>query len=199
MAVSFEDIEKKFHEIFGFIRDDLKRILPIDPGGNYAVASLFAGACETLAIYRCGKKEGEIVFAKLLPDGPFQGVAKTLYDALRNGLVHRYRAKDIKVDGKTVEIDIAWKEGQHLRVHEKDGVWHLVLNDRNLCCGLFSAFDEYEAELKRDGSARDRFLDQYGKEKSVEQDIVDRRGESRFWQKILAQDARTRHCPSSPV
>ena len=189
MAVSFEDIEKKFQEIFGFIRDDLKRILRIDPGGNYAVASLFAGACETLAIYRCGKKEGELVFTKLLPDGPFQGVAKTLYDALRNGLVHRYRAKDIKVDGKTVEIDIAWKKGQHLTVRENNGVWHLVLNIRDLCCGLFSAFDEYEAELKDDSSARDRFLAEYGKKRSVESDIVNQRGESGFWEKIFAQDA----------
>lgn len=181
MAVSFEDIKDKFHKIFGFIRDDLKRILTLDPGGNYAVASLFASACETLAIYRYGKKEGEIVFAKLLPDGPFQGVAKTLYDALRNGLVHRYRAKDIKVDGKTVEIDIAWKKGQHLTVYENVDVWHLVLNVRDLCCALFSAFDEYRSKLKDNGEARDRFLQTYRKEREMDAPS----GEIGAWRKIL--------------
>ena len=184
MAVRFEDIKDKFHEIFGFIRDDLERMLTLHPGVNFAAASLFASVCETLAIYRCGKKEGEIVFAELLPDGPFQGVAKTLYDALRNGLVHRYRAKDIKFDRKTVEIDIAWRKGRHLTVHEKNGVWHLILNVRDLCCGLFSAFDEYEAELKDSGEARDRFFKTHRKEREMKAP----HGEIGAWREILGRN-----------
>ncbi len=183
MTVSFKEIEKKFEEIFGFIRRDLEGILTLHPGANYAVASLFACACETLAIYRHRKKEGEIIFKELLFDDRFQGTAKTLYDALRNGLVHRYRAKDIEWDGKTIEIDIAWRKTPHLKVYEKKGDWHLVLNVRNLCYALFTAFDKYEAELRNCGEARDGFLQTYrkGSKKNAPN------GEIGAWRKILKQ------------
>jgi hypothetical protein len=49
MTITFADIEDKFDRVFGFIRRDLERILTLDPGGNFAVATLVACACETLA------------------------------------------------------------------------------------------------------------------------------------------------------
>ena len=76
MTVNFADIEDKFDPVFGFIRRDLERILTLDPGGNFAVALLATCACETLARYRYGSGEGADVFAKLLPPGPYQEIAK---------------------------------------------------------------------------------------------------------------------------
>jgi hypothetical protein len=90
MTASFSDIEAKFDLVFGFIQSDLERFLAQDAGGNFAVAALAACACETLARYRYGSGEGADVFCRLLPDGSFQVIAKSLFDLMRNGLVHRY-------------------------------------------------------------------------------------------------------------
>ena len=183
MAVSFADIENKFDRVFGFIRRDLERILTLNPGGNYAVALLTACACETLAKYRDGSGEGADVFAGLLPSGPYQKIAKTLYDALRNGLVHRYDAKDIKLDGRIVEIAIAWKEHQHLSIKEIGGIPNLVLNVKDLCRDLFSAFDQYRDDLEKDGTARDKFFTTYRREKVTE--VESGGNEASAWQEIL--------------
>src|SRR2546427_12107146 len=40
VAVNFEMIEQQFHEIFGFIQQDLCRIVQVEPGVNYAAAAL---------------------------------------------------------------------------------------------------------------------------------------------------------------
>lgn len=119
MAVSFKEIEKKFEETFGFIESDLKRILALEVGGNYAVALLVACACDTLAESRYGKGQGEKVFRKLLPDGPYRKAAKPIYDALRNGFAHRYNGYDIPFDGQTLRIAIAWKKGKHLGIETR--------------------------------------------------------------------------------
>ena len=182
MTVSFADIEDKFDPVFGFIRRDLERILTLDPGGNFAVALLATCACETLARYRYGSTEGADVFVKLLPPGPYQKIAKTIYGVLRNGLVHRYDAADIKVDGKTVRITIAWKEHRHLSVEKMKSIPHLVLNMKQLCHDLFLAFDEYRGELEKDGTARDHFFTTYRHGKVTEVKSVN---EANAWQEIL--------------
>lgn len=127
MTIAFEDIEDKFGRVFGFIRHDLERILTLDPGGNFAVATLVACACETLARYRDGSGEGAIAFSRLLPQGPFLTIAKTLYNVLRNGFVHHYNAADIRIGKRIVRLAIAWKEHQHLSIIEVDGIPNLVL------------------------------------------------------------------------
>ncbi len=183
MTVSFATIEDKFDRVFGFIRRDLERILTLNPGGNYAVALLVACACETLAKYRDGSREGAGVFTGILPPGPYQRIARTLYDALRNGLVHRYDAKDIQFDGRIVEIAIAWKEHQHLSIKEIDGVPNLILNVNDLCHDLFSAFDQYRDDLEKDGTTRDKFFTTYRREKVTE--VESGGNEANAWQEIL--------------
>jgi hypothetical protein len=161
MTVSFADIEQKFNRVFGFIQGDLERILTLTPGVNFAVASLATCACETLARYQYGSGEGADVFSRLLPGGSFQVVAKSLYDILRNGLVHRYDAADIRVDGRIIQLAIAWHAEPHLSVKQVNGVPNLVLNVTTLCSDLFRAFAEYREELRANGDARDRFLTTY--------------------------------------
>ena len=168
MTVSFADIEQKFNRVFGFIQRDLERILTLDPGVNFAVAGLAACACETLARYRYGRGEGADVFSRLLPGGPFQVVAKSLYDILRNGLVHRYDTADIRVEGKTIQLAISWRAEPHLSVKEVNGVPNLVLNVTTLCADLFGAFAEYREELRGNGEARDHFLRTYRETGTVE-------------------------------
>ena len=170
MAVSFKDIEKEFEETFGFIESDLKRILALKVGGNYAVALLVACACDTLAEYKHGKGQGEKVFRKLLPDGPYRKAAKPIYDALRNGLAHRYNGYDIPFDGQTLRIVIAWKKGKHLSVRKIDKVPHLILNVRQLCEALFLEFEKYRRALKKNAESRKSFLERYDKKIDEVQD-----------------------------
>ena len=66
MAISFEDIEKKFQRVFGFIQRDLEHFFAQDAGGNFALATLAACACETLVRYRYGSGDGGEVFGRLL-------------------------------------------------------------------------------------------------------------------------------------
>jgi hypothetical protein len=161
VAIPFEDIQQKFHRGFGFIQHDLEGFLSQDVGGNFAVAALAACACETLARYRHGSGDGGEVFRRLMPAGPLQVVARTLYDLLRNGLVHRYNTADIAVEGQVVRLALSWRAEQYLSVKEIDGVPNLVLNVTTLCADLFKEFQDYREELKRSAEARDRFFVTY--------------------------------------
>ncbi len=161
MAVPFEGIRDEFHRVFGFIQQDLERFLGLDVGGNFAIAALAACACETLARYRHGTADGGEVFRRLMPSGPFQTIGRTLYDLLRNGLVHRYDTADIRVDGQLVRLALSWRAEHHLSVKDIDGVPNLVLNVTTLCADLFKAFHDFREELKRNAEARDRFFVTY--------------------------------------
>jgi hypothetical protein len=162
MAVDFQAIEQRFREIFGFIQEDLSRIIQIEPGVNYAAAALIACACEALARYRNASGEGGDAFATLLPGGIYQTVAKTIYNALRNGLVHSYEAQDIQFNGSCVGLAIAWRETPHLSLREEDKP-QLVLNIRELCERLSGQINLFREKLMADANARDRFLTQCGK------------------------------------
>lgn len=161
MAISFTDIEGKFDTVFGFIQRDLERFLTLDAGGNFGVAGLAACACETLSRYQYGSGEGAKIFSRLLQDGPFQVIAKDLYDILRNGLVHRYNTADIRVNGMVIRLAIAWRVERHLSVKTFEGVPCVVINVTTLCKDLFKAFSEYREELKKSAEARDRFFKIY--------------------------------------
>lgn len=182
MTVAFADIEDKFNRVFGFIRRDLEQILTLDPGGNFAVAVLVTCACETLARYRYGHGEGADTFSRLLPSGPFQRIAKTLYNVLRNGFVHRYDAADIRVSGTILRLAVSWREHQHLSVKEIEGVPNLVLNVTQLCRDLFSSFDDYRAELEKSGEARDRFFTTYRQVGTID---VTSPGEIAAWREVV--------------
>ena len=161
MTVAFADVEGEFERVFGLIRHDLERILALNRGGNFAAATLVACACETLARYRYRSEGGGAPFSRLLPSGPFQKIARTLYNVLRNGLVHDYNTADIRAGGTTVRLAIAWREHRHLSVKEIEGVPNLVLNVTQLCRDLFSLIEEYRAELQSSGPARDQFYTTY--------------------------------------
>ncbi len=185
MTVRFADIEDKFDRIFGFLRRDLERILTLEPGANFAVATLVACACETLARYRYVNEKDVDAFSQLLPSGPFQTIAKTLYNTLRNGFVHHSNAADIRVGGTIVRLAVAWREHKHLSVQEIEGIPNLILNVTQLCRDLFSSFDEYRAELEKNGEARDRFFTTYRQVGTKEVTVP---GEIAAWQEILKID-----------
>jgi hypothetical protein len=77
-------------------------------------------------------------------------VAPSLYDALRNDIVHRYDTRRIRVDGRDIELAITWGSGRHLTFANGQ----LVLAVPDLAAGLRRAFDAYEAALRADGALR---------------------------------------------
>ena len=173
MTVSFKEIEKKFEEIFGFIESDLKRILTLHPGVNYAAALLVACACDTLTEYKYGRRgQGETVLRKLLPAGPYRKAAKPIYDALRDGFAHGYNGYDIPFDGQTLQIEIAWKKGTHLSVRERKEVPNLILNVRQLCEALFLEFEKYRLTLKENEKSRKFFLKKYDEKRYDKRKVV---------------------------
>ncbi len=77
---------------------------------------------------------------------------KSLYGALRNGLIHHYDPKLIVVDGHRIELGISWRREPHLSL--RDG--RLYLNVQQMATDLGAAFDSYEQALRADATLRDR-------------------------------------------
>ena len=80
MEIAFEKIEKEFKETFGYVKQDIAKILEKDLRLHYTVALLACCACEMLAWHQDSSEDE--VFTSLLPDS-YKAVGKTLLDALR--------------------------------------------------------------------------------------------------------------------
>ena len=123
-------IEKEFDETFGYIRHDINSILKNNLGLNYTMALLVCCACEMLAWHRDLKEDQ--VFTSFLPDRePYRVVGKTLWEALRNGLAHKFRPDTIRI------VDDEWRFSIHSLDDSLDGphdsvtpMGHWIFQDR---------------------------------------------------------------------
>ena len=145
MAPRFEEIEPKLRELRAFVLNDLESVVDREVGGNYAAAALIVSAYDALGDLR--KEKGAVPFEEQLP-ATWRPVAKSLYDALRNGLVHHYDPKLIVVDGQRIELCISWRERPHLSI---EGA-RFNLNVQRMAVDLRVAFDDYEQALRADSS-----------------------------------------------
>lgn len=154
VSVTYEQVAADFVRLRDFVLGDVERILTLEPGANYAAAAVIACGFEALADVRDGHRNaGQRPFAETLP-AAWRPVAPSLFDALRNGIIHGYETQRIVVAGCTVELAIAWRDGEHL-------TWsagQLVLNVRDLAEGLRERFEAYEERLNRDVQLRELFL-----------------------------------------
>ena len=139
----------QFDELRRFVLEDLDRIVDQPVGGNFAVAALVGCSYDLLG--KLQARRPHKVFAESLPE-PWPAVAKSLYDALRNGLVHTYSPKVIEV-GDGVRLAISWKAHTHLS-WEKD---HLVLRVPDLVDGLRDRWTAYNQLLRSSSAARAQF------------------------------------------
>lgn len=177
-GVGFEHIEEDLRRLRDFVLEDLERIVAQEVGGNYAVATLVAIAYEELARLRHGRRgAGHEVFTETVP-ARWRAIGRSLYDALRNGLVHRYEVKLLMVGGEEVEVSISWRERRHLSV---EGA-RLYLDAERLVADLRRAFEHYEAALRAEPELRDRFVEQWGRERVRE---VRTRAETDAWRELL--------------
>src|SRR5262249_53586942 len=116
-------------------------------------------ACDSLAWHR-GVKNHE-VFSELLPSTPeFRAIGKSMFEALRHGLAHRFRPDTIMIGSECCRFTIAWKDHAHLGVIEGDPTW-VQLNMQVLSEKVTSAIDSYQHELEQNASERERFQNKH--------------------------------------
>jgi hypothetical protein len=149
--IAFMAIEKEFGETFGYIRHDLNSILESNLGLNYTLALLVCCACEMLAWHRDLKEDQ--VFTSFLPDSePYRVVGKTLWEALRNGLAHKFRPDTIRIVDDEWRFSIHSLDGPHGSV-TPIGHW-IILNVREFAARVISEINAYEHELRTSTNAR---------------------------------------------
>jgi hypothetical protein len=159
MEITFKEIEKEFNETFGYVRQDIAELLKNDRPLHYTIALLVCCACEMLTWHRdLRDDQAHEVFTSLLPDtGPYKAVGKTLWEALRNGLVHNFRPDTIKIEDDEWRFTIAsHRSGPLVSVTKGQPHW-IHLNIRDFSSRVISQINAYEQELRTSVDARLRF------------------------------------------
>ena len=157
MALAYDAIRPRFDQIKDYIVSDLDRVIEQTDGGNYIAAALITCACDALSTLKYGgENRGDRFFKELLPT-TWQPVAKPLYEAIRNGLVHTYDTRLICIGEQEIEVVISWGRKPHLRLSD-DGR-QLYINVKNLSRDFKSALNRLEADLREHPSLRDTFAD----------------------------------------
>src|SRR4030067_600266 len=158
MAVPFESIRKEFNRLKDFVLNDLRRLVSEDIGGNYLAVSLITCACDAVSRFHYGKRnEGELFFTEYILPSDWKPMGRTIYDALRNGLIHSYETKDIIYNGKTIVLCISWGKKRHLSFSADSNTFTIFLNVKTLKTDLRKAFSLYERRLQRDPDLREMF------------------------------------------
>jgi hypothetical protein len=181
-GLSFEDIEKEYEESLGYIKNDVSALCGQNETVNYTVALLVACACEVMATAAVKGMQPKDVFAGLLPDGDWKALAKPLYEALRNGLAHKFDTKHLQVDGKSVQIYFRWT-GEHIveivSVSSRIG---LFIGTRPLGRLLCKKIDEFRDGLQADAAARERFRQAYRCQNTTKCSTV----ETAAWRRLVS-------------
>lgn len=187
MAIPFEQIEKEFGRLRSFLKADLDLILQPGIGGNYVSASLITCACDALGWLHYGQKNGGARFfsEKLLPQ-EWKMVGKTIYDAVRNGLVHSYETKNIVLNGSKIVIAISRKDRPHLTFSTDKK--YLYLNVQQLAQDLGQALCDYENQLRENEETRETFFKYMTKEREL---FVKNPEEGLIWELLLNKFATT--------
>ena len=187
MAIPFVQIEKEFDRLRRFLKADLDLILQPGMGGNYVSVTLITCACDALGWLHYGQKNGGAKFfsEKLLPQ-EWKEVGKTIYDAVRNGLVHSYETKDIMVNGSKIVVAISRKDRPHLTFSTDKK--YLYLNVRQLAQDLERALCDYENQLKENEETRETFFKYMTKEREL---FVENPKEAAMWESLLNRFATT--------
>lgn len=159
MEPAGEALLHTFDELRRFVMEDLERIVSQDVGGNYAVGALVGCCYEMLG--RLRGEDAHSLFAESLPD-EWKSVASSLFNSLRNGLVHSYAPKVIRV-GPGIQVAISWREVAHLS-------WvgdRVVLRAPDLVQGLELAWARSECVLREHRGAREYFAKAIRRERVV--------------------------------
>jgi hypothetical protein len=182
-GLSFADIKKEFDESLGYIQNDISALCGQDQTVNYTVALLVAIGCEVLAKGRGRRKQPHDVFAELLPDDDWQALAKPLYEALRNGLTHKFDTKHLHVDGQSIQIYFVWTLKQVVGIRPANRGTGLFIGPRPLGELLCARIEEFRRELQADEGSRERFRRAYGLESTTKCSTT----ETAAWKRLAAR------------
>lgn len=156
---TFAEIEGEFEETLGYIRGDLGWLIKNKPNLHYTVALLVGCGCEMLAACRDPRRRnGEIVFAELLPAGDWQVLATRVYGALRDGLAHGFDTKHILVDGKEHQVCLNSSEPAQFEFRNSDRGLILSVQIKSIAIALCAKITGFEHVLRQDAGARERFM-----------------------------------------
>lgn len=155
--ISYSDIKVEFDQSLGFIRGDIRWLCDHNSGLNYTVALLVGCACEGMADGGAYPSK-ERAFAELLPDDDWKKLAKPLFDAVRNGLVHSFDTKHIPVGSELYQIVFNWGKADAVWIGKFNGqMGALNIGTIRLGQGVCKMIDEFEARLKSEPAACQRF------------------------------------------
>ena len=185
MDVQYETIQPKFEEAKRFITHDLGVLVNSPSSVNYTAALLIACACETLAWFRYGKQHsGDRFLRETMLPSRWKSVSSSLYDALRDGLVHAFETKKVKVGPKQFDIGVSWGNHQHLTFNENRSI--LYLDVKTLADHLLIAIGNYEQELKSNPTARERFFETMREMRNgFSKDTSNNESERSAWEELL--------------
>jgi hypothetical protein len=162
-GLSFADIENEFDESLGYIKNDVSALCRQNEKVNYTVALLVGCGCEVMAEGRGDGKRPHEVFAELLPPNDWKVLAKPLYEALRNGLAHKFDTKHLHVKGESIQIYFSWTRKQIVDICSAGGGLGLFIGTRPLGALFCTKIEEFRQELQTDAAARERFRRSYNR------------------------------------
>ena len=94
------------------------------------------------------------VFTSLLPDtDSYKAIGKTLWEALRNGLAHKFRPDTFRIEDEEWRFTISSQSGPQMSVTKGQPNW-IHLNVRVFSSRVISRIDAYEQELRTSADAR---------------------------------------------
>ncbi|MFZ0912194.1 MAG: hypothetical protein WBQ76_04845 [Candidatus Korobacteraceae bacterium] len=182
-GLSFADVEKEFDESLGYIKNDISALCRQNETVNYTVALLVACGCEFLAEGRGERKEPHDVFAELLPTDDWKALAKPLYEAVRNGLAHKFDTKHLHVDGQRLQIYFSWTRKQIVDIGPVGSGTGLFIGTRPLGTLLCQKIEEFRQKLQTDAAARERFRRAYKSQDWTQCSAT----ETAAWKRLVAQ------------
>ena len=155
MATSYEAIRREFAQVQDYIIGDLDRLTALEHGGNYIAAALITCACDALSYLKHGKQnEGYRFFEEMLPS-EWRPVAKSLYEAIRHGIVHSYDTQLICIGSRELDVTISWGQKPHLHLSADEK--HIYVNIKNLSMDFKTAVAQFKSDLEQQDKLRDIF------------------------------------------
>jgi hypothetical protein len=162
MEITFQQIKTEFDQTFGYVRQDIAKILEMDIKLHYTIALLVCCGCEMLTWHRnLRDDQAWEVFGSLLPDArAFKAISKPLWEALRNGLAHNFRPDTIRVGNGDWRFTILSQPSAPLVAITNGQPNWIHLNIRKVSSRVISQINAYEQELHANPDARRRFYEE---------------------------------------
>ena len=165
VAIAFETIKPEVDRLRNFIVGDLDYLISHDRGGNYLAAALITCASDALSYLKYGdRNKGERFFEDIIPS-EWKSLAASLYEAIRDGIVHSYDTKIICVGSRKIIVNISWGAKPHFHLSQDRKTIHI--NIKNLAADFKDALKRFEADLKNKPALRETFESSMRKSREI--------------------------------